>query len=85
MNIEQISELLIRLDERTRSIEDKVDSLIDHADNGGWRRCVRQDDRITAIETLKDDKKKGELWFKRTTVGGLLGLILSKVYEYFPF
>jgi hypothetical protein len=85
MSPQDMNDLLIRLDERTKSIEEKVDALINHADNGGWKRCTRQDDRIKALEDFSVGKKETEKWFKRTTIGTLLVLVTTKIWDWFPF
>jgi hypothetical protein len=85
MSPQDMNDLLIRLDERTKSIEEKVDALIVHADNGGWKRCTRQNDRIKALEDFSAGKKETEKWFKRTTIGTLLVLVTTKIWDWFPF
>jgi len=83
MDQQHMNDLLIRLDERTKSIEEKVDALFAHADNGGWKRCTRQDDRIKALEDFSDRKKESEKWFKRVTLGTLFTLVGTKLYSWF--
>lgn len=78
----ELSEMLIRLDERTKMIEKKVDSIAAEAGNTGWKRCVKQDDRISTLENKFETKHEDEKWFKRVTIGTLLGLILVRFWEF---
>jgi len=64
-------ELLIRIDERLGSMQDKIAEITTQIDSpDGSARCQLHHQ---AIEDLKDSRK----WFKRSVLGLLLGFILK--------
>ncbi|MFA5507745.1 MAG: hypothetical protein WC423_20110 [Vulcanimicrobiota bacterium] len=82
MTPEQQYELLIRLDERTISIEEKVDTLISKADNGGWARCHQRESRIIALENKDKERKDTRKWSGRLMGGTVIVLALQKIWEW---
>lgn len=79
MDSTQVAELLVRVDERTLSIEKKVDSLIEKANNGGWARCATNNQRINVLEKDKDNR----LWKDRMLYTTFVGVVLTTLWQIF--
>lgn len=82
MNQQEQFALLIRLDERTESIEKKIDDLVNHAENGGWGRCREREFRISELEGKKKEGFDRAKWFNRLLVGSVMALIVEKIITY---
>ena len=83
MTPEEQFTLLIRLDERTKSIDEKITQVLTHAENGGWVRCHTREARITDLEISERDRRDGMKWFKRITISSLVGLTLAQGWKIF--
>ena len=83
MNQEEQFALLIRLDERTKNIEEKVNAILAHADNGGWTRCHDREVRLKALEGNEETRRDTQKWFKRITISSLVGLTLAQAWKIF--
>lgn len=82
MNLSE-SETLVRLDERTKNIEEKLDSLIKHADNGGWTRCAIHNEQLSEVIKKQVTHREGHTWVMRLLVATALASCFSAVGSLF--
>jgi hypothetical protein len=78
---EETIELLIRLDERSRTMNEKIDTLIAQASNGGWSRCRDNHRRIEILETEKGERRSNKTWFDRAVQGTVVALVLKSLWD----
>lgn len=74
-----MTDLLIRLDERTKNINDKVTQVHESATGKGWSRCMIYEARLKSLEEDKQERQDDLRWFKRAIVGSFLALVSSLV------
>ena len=65
-------ELLIRIDERTASIDERMAKLEETATGKGFQRCARHETQLNEVSSRV-------IWLRNTFVGGILIAILLKV------
>jgi hypothetical protein len=76
----QITELLIRVDERVKRIDERFDELHKQATNGGWPRCMANMHRIEELEKTQADRERRARWFYRAGWGAVITVLVERFW-----
>lgn len=78
MDQEQIVELLIRIDERTKGMEEKLDKV---SNGTGFPRCAARGERIQDSEDRIEKLEGSQKWAWRTIGTALIAFVLEVIFN----
>ncbi|MFZ3046502.1 MAG: hypothetical protein WA151_11350 [Desulfatirhabdiaceae bacterium] len=73
-------DLLIRLDERTKKIEEKLDEFMKRAGNGGWTRCADRGIRLKLVEDSQKTHRSRHMWYSNLIIALGAAELLALVF-----